>query len=521
MHSRALRYIRYIFAVFFFLLISALFLDFRGLVPADMHRAATWLQFGPSLVQFIHFAGLFSAGFLFIAILTLLFGRVYCSAICPLGIFQDILIRIEKWFRKKKIFRYRKPGWWRYVFLGMAVLSLLVGFMALFNLLDPFSNFGRIFSSLGKPLAILINNAAAAISEKSGLAVINRYPIKGFDVATLIFPFLVISLLIFLTWKHGRLFCNFICPVGTVLGLFSRFSLFSISLDKTKCNQCGKCAARCKAGCISIKTQEIDHSRCVMCFDCIGPCPEEGVTFGLSSFKRSSQVATGKKASDSRRKFISSAFLLGLAGRLAARENSGDTFERQTLIPEKKASPVSPPGSRSIEQFISTCIACHECVSACPAQVLQPSLLQYGLQGFMQPHMDYHASFCNFECVVCSEVCPTTAIQPITVEEKKKIQLGKAVFIKDNCVVSTFNTACGACSEHCPTKAVNMVPYLDGLRIPEVNQSICIGCGACEHACPTKPYKAIFVEGNPVHLTAATPKEDIIERNVEEEEWAF
>jgi formate hydrogenlyase subunit 6/NADH:ubiquinone oxidoreductase subunit I len=182
---------------------------------------------------------------------------------------------------------------------------------------------------------------------------------------------------------------------------------------------------------------------------------------------------------------------------------------RPTTIPEKRTSPVSPPGSRSIEHFTSRCTACHLCVSACPSRVLAPSFLDYGVSGMMQPQMDFHAAHCNFDCTVCSNICPSGAILPLTKDQKRQTQMGVAHFVKENCVVYTDNTNCGACSEHCPTKAVHMVPYLNAngrkLVIPEVNEKICVGCGGCEHACPTRPYKAIWVDGNPVHKVAEKP----------------
>ncbi|HEY9115715.1 MAG TPA: 4Fe-4S dicluster domain-containing protein, partial [Bacteroidales bacterium] len=135
--------------------------------------------------------------------------------------------------------------------------------------------------------------------------------------------------------------------------------------------------------------------------------------------------------------------------------------------------------------------------------------------------MNYNASFCNFECIICSEVCPTGAILPIQPEIKKQTQIGKSYFIKENCVVYTHETACGACSEHCPTKAVNMVFYKDKLTIPEVNNKICVGCGACEYACPTTP-KSIYVDGQAVHPLAEKPEEKPIEDStVPEEDFPF
>ena len=137
--------------------------------------------------------------------------------------------------------------------------------------------------------------------------------------------------------------------------------------------------------------------------------------------------------------------------------------------------------------------------------MLVPSYREFGLASVMQPYMNYHKGFCAYECIRCLEVCPTGALMPLTLEAKKLTQIGKAVFIKDNCIVNTEKTACGACAEACPTKAVHMIPFEERLVIPETKDEICIGCGHCENACPTTPYKAIFVNGNPVHQAAKKP----------------
>ncbi|MCL1911537.1 MAG: 4Fe-4S dicluster domain-containing protein [Leptospirales bacterium] len=126
----------------------------------------------------------------------------------------------------------------------------------------------------------------------------------------------------------------------------------------------------------------------------------------------------------------------------------------------------------------------------------------------MQPFLDFNTGYCNYDCVICGEVCPTGAVKKLDKTEKHLIQLGKSYFIKENCITYTNGTACGACSEHCPTKAADMIPYKGNLVIPEINQSICIGCGACEYVCPVRPMRAIYVEGNRVHEKAELPKKD-------------
>jgi ferredoxin len=188
----------------------------------------------------------------------------------------------------------------------------------------------------------------------------------------------------------------------------------------------------------------------------------------------------------------------------ALKDSTAEANHRE--FDESHTHPISPPGSISVEHFSHRCTACHLCVSSCPTQVLCPSFLDYGISGIFQPKMNYAASYCNFDCVVCSQVCPTGAILPIDTTGKKQLQIGKVNFVKEDCVVVTKKKDCGACSEHCPTKAVKMVPYEQKLVIPQVDEEVCVGCGACEHACPVQPRKAIYVKSNFVHRTAKKPK---------------
>ena len=141
----------------------------------------------------------------------------------------------------------------------------------------------------------------------------------------------------------------------------------------------------------------------------------------------------------------------------------------------------------------------------------------------MQPLMNYKIGFCNYDCVVCGDVCPTGAITNQFIDNKKLIQLGVAKFVKENCIVYSQGTDCGACAEHCPTKAVKMVLDIEvNKKAPVINEEICIGCGACEYACPTKPYKSIYIESNPIHKLAQKPKEEELKEKVDlKEEFPF
>ena len=163
---------------------------------------------------------------------------------------------------------------------------------------------------------------------------------------------------------------------------------------------------------------------------------------------------------------------------------------------------LAPPGAKSVENLNKYCTSCHLCVSKCPQNVLKPAFKEYGLEGIMQPVMKFDKGFCNFDCTLCSEVCPTSALSKLSKEQKHLTQVGKVIFLLENCVVHTNGTSCGACSEHCPTQAISMKPYKDGLTIPEINQDICVGCGGCEFICPVRPYRAVYIEANLVHKQA-------------------
>lgn len=511
-----LKWLRVAVSLSFFVLILFLFIDFTNAFSSAFVNGLLFFQFVPSLIKFIHLAGVLTSGFIIVLILTMLFGRVYCSSFCPLGTFQDIMAYVAKRFKKRKIYKYSKPiSWLRYTLFGISAGLIFAGSIFFVNLLDPYSLFGKIASGLFRPIYYGINNLAVFLLEITNIYSLYPVKLKAYNWISAGFSVFMLVLIIRLSIRKGRLYCNTVCPVGTFLGIVSKISLFKIRLDETLCNSCGTCGAKCKSGCIDTKNKQVDFSRCVGCFNCLTVCPGNGVKFALA-LKKQKQPLNAAQSSSGRRQFLLNSASLSI-GALAIANDSLNQVVNSAKIPVIKNFPITPPGSLTISRFNKNCTACHLCISACPTRVLQPSIVQYGWDGLFQPTMDYKASFCNFECVVCSEVCPTGAILPITSDEKKLIQLGKTTFIKENCIVYTDETACGACSEHCPTKAVNMVFYKGKLKIPEVDQKICVGCGACEYACPTTP-KSIFVEGNPVHLVAEKPKEIKSETEVNPED---
>ncbi len=506
MRSPLLRRIRIIFSAFVFICFFLVFVDFRHLIPAKYINILTYLQFGPSAIKFYFLGTLAAAGFIFILILTLLTGRTYCSFLCPLGIGQDLFSRIGGRFRKKfRRYGFKKPFTkLRYSILAITLIVTIIWGIYMVTLLDPYSIFGRFMTFFARPAVIVINNFLAGILGKFDIYTLSNIPVKGFPLVVYSIPVAFFMLVGLLSLTKGRLYCNMICPVGTLLGLLSKISILRIKFDEQACTRCGRCSVGCKSSCIDFLNHNVDISRCVDCFNCINVCQDKAISYGIVSLKKKKVQETD----ESRRKVIAGSLLLlfGLSGSARGQEKPVPVPKQESTVKENRTLPVCPPGGLRIEDFNKYCIACSLCINACPNNVLQPAFTQYGLAGMLQPVMDYHKSFCTYNCTVCTEVCPTYALHPLVLEAKKLTQIGKAIFIKDNCIVKTEKTACGACSESCPTKAVHMIPYEGNLVIPETQDDICIGCGHCEFACPTKPYKAIFVDGNPVHVAARKPE---------------
>lgn len=492
-----LRKIRISLAVAFFVILTMLFLDFSGIFPAYFSWIAK-IQFIPAVLS------VNALIIIALLILTLIFGRIYCSVICPLGILQDIV----SWFSKRrksikhKPFRYSKPlTWLRVAFLIVFIVLLVTGFTQYAGLIDPYSAFGKIASNIFAPFYRLINNGLAFFAKR-----FNSYAFYSTDIiikGILILIISIITLLIvsILAWRRGRIYCNSVCPVGTILGFISKFSIFKPVINLNQCTSCGVCARNCKAQCINVKWHIIDYSRCVTCFDCIEECTQSAMKFTPKFiFNRKSETKhTEKKEVDiSRRNFLSISALVATTVALKAQETAVDgglAVIENKKIP-KRQTPILPPNSDYNEHFYQHCTACQLCVSSCPNGVLHPIT---SIEHFMQPQMLYESGFCRPECVRCTEVCPTSAITKISIEEKSCLKIGTATWIRKNCVVITDNVNCSNCKRHCPVGAISRVPIdannPNSLLIPVVDEERCIGCGACEYVCPSRPFSAMYVEG--------------------------
>ena len=483
-----LRKIRTILAAVFFVLITLLFLDFTG----TLHHWLSWLakiQLLPAVMA------LNAVAVVALIALKLVFGRIYCSVICPLGVFQDLLARLR---RKKNKYSYSKEvKWLRYPMLAVFVLAGLAGIGSLFQLLAPYSAYGRIATMIFQPIWKLGNNLLAMMAER-----MDSYAFYTIDTWMRSLPVLIIAdvtlvVLVVLAWRGGRTYCNTICPVGTILSFFARFSWLKIRFDEEKCKNCSLCSKNCKAACIDFKTHTVDYSRCVACGNCIDSCK-------FDALKYSPSMQTKKNASvdASKRSFLLASALVSTAAMAQKKEKlmDGGLADIEDKVAPQRQTPLTPPGSLSFQNLSTRCTGCQLCVSECPNQVLRPS---GDLMHLMQPTMSYEHGYCRPECTRCSEVCPAGAIKKIDKPEKTSIQIGHAVWIKKNCVVLTDEVECGNCARHCPSGAIEMVPLdhdnEDSPKVPAINEAACIGCGACEYVCPSRPFSAIYVEGHEVH----------------------
>ena len=509
------------------------FADLGGWLSATAARAGLWLQFTPSLLNLLKGAGWISAGCIAVLLLTLVFGRVYCAMLCPLGVLMDLSAWLARRSGRKRKLPYH-PGhpWIRTLAVAICAAGLLLGTAAPLGLLDPYSIFGKITSATLRPALAWMNHA---LSATGAIRPVDVSPVAwtSAGVALGLLALIVISAI-----YRGRLWCNTAGPVGAVLGFFSRHSLFRLQISSDACVACSMCERVCPAQCIDFKNFKIDHSRCIMCLDCSASCKRSGIHLTTRRPKPNTSPAPDKKPAPpaiaaktsaasalppaSRRLFLASALTiptLALAKDSHGKDDESCRCHGLNRLTQRNKNAVLPPGAKSLAHFQSHCTACQLCVTHCPDQVLRPSITQHGLAGFLQPYQDFDTSFCSYNCSNCSDICPTGAIQTITVEERRTVRTGTAEFFRGRCIVKTEGTSCGACSEHCPTQAVHMVPWKKGLTIPEVDPDLCIGCGGCEFICPARPDKAIIVNGLAIHERAKAIElgEENTVREMEEE----
>lgn len=440
---------------------------------------------------------------------TLLLGRFFCNWMCPYGTLHQFigwLFNTRRNIDKLAINRYRPIFQLKYIIL------LVFGVLAVFGMLQI---------GLLDPICIMYRTFATAIAPASDLAGLKFSPgtahQREFYAAW--FVGLVFLALVGMNLVIPRFFCRVLCPLGAFLGVLSRFALWRIDRDLTRCTDCKLCLAHCEGA--SDPQAALRKSECFVCFNCLDDCPENALSYRFLPLRKQ-PVCDGKLQGRpvisklhetelpwpalSRRRLLLTAVVGVLTYpfvRLSAAVGS-KSFDKRAI---------RPPGSVAEPEFLERCIKCDQCIRVCPTNVLQPATLtQAGLEGLWTPVMDMRLGFCQLNCTLCSEVCPTGAIQKISVEKKLglgkyaadgPIRVGTAFFNRGRCLPWAMETPCVVCEEVCPVspKAIGtydeQIKRWDGtivtLNKPYIRPELCIGCGICEHECPVADERAVYV----------------------------
>ncbi len=424
--------------------------------------------------------------------LTALLGRFFCGWICPLGTTLDGAGRL--FGRGEGPVR---PVWRRvkYYLLIFLTAAALFG-VQLLGVFDPLSIFLRTLTVAFYPAWNLALNGAfeglyAHLVPLLSPLADKAYPLfrdhlmafhqPYFTLA--LFTFALFLVLLLLEKVERRFWCKNLCPLGALLGLCSRGALLRREPSR-RCQGCRSCAELCRSGAVTAEGRRPEE--CLLCFDCTGFCPEEKVRFrwkgeappGVDLPRRGVLAA------------LAGGILVAPVARIAPAE---DRIEPYLL---------RPPGAVAEQEFLSRCIRCGECMKVCIGQALHPAFLQAGATGIWTPLLMARLGYCEYNCTLCGQVCPTGAIRRLPLEEKRKVVIGLAVFDKDRCLPFAKGEECLVCEEHCPTGEKAIVfdereLFVAGetkrLKLPRVVEKRCIGCGICETRCPLEGASAVRV----------------------------
>ena len=489
---KKLRIFRWLFIAAVLVIFTALF---SGFLMRSKLYLATEYQFMPGIlsVAALGLGGAFGT-MLLIAAVTAFCGRVYCSWCCPLGLLQEVIERLDRKIFRKKIRKYRKGhNVFRAAFLVLVLALMFGGFALPFGYVEPYSLFGKISSTIVLQFLAWLNKSTVNLQQSSIEAT------AAWSIALAISGGALLGLLALTIWK-GRIFCNTICPAGTILAALAARSGRRLAIDPDKCVKCRKCEKVCNANCINIADgQTIDFTRCFMCLECVAVCPADAVK--TVRRRKNDLTAADLPTAPERRQMLIAAGIAGVAGFAAGKKISQSAPRNENAI--------LPPGAGSRENFLARCTGCGLCITNCRGNCLQPATNEYGWQGFMLPVMKFsgsHPGYCEYECNKCATNCPTGALKKMSLKEKKLCRIGMAVFTANRCLAYVDGEPCGACSEHCPTGALKMVAGpRKSATIPQVTGELCIGCGNCQYACPVTP-QAIEVKAADKQSKAVAPE---------------
>jgi MauM/NapG family ferredoxin protein len=425
---------------------------------------------------------------------TALLGRFFCGWVCPLGTTLDGCGSL--------LGRGRKPlrlGWRRvkYLLLLALVVAALLG-VQWFGLFDPLAIFLRTLTLALYPAYNLAANALFDVAWQQPLPLISPalnsvYPFWRDHLMAFhqpVFTLSLFTLLVFLGIAvleriERRFWCKNLCPLGALLGLCSGAALVR-RRPGGLCADCQQCSSDCRMD--AVAADGLRKGECILCFDCADYCPDARVQFGWASRPpRDAGVDLSRR---------------GVVGALAAGVLLAPVVRIAPAAERDNPFLIRPPGAVEEREFLRRCIRCGECMKVCIGSALHPAFHQAGASGLWTPLLMARLGYCEYNCTLCGQVCPTGAIKRLPVAEKRKVVIGLAVFDKNRCLPYARGEECLVCEEHCPTgekaivfeeREVTFQGHTRRLKVPTVVSKRCIGCGICETKCPLDGTSAIRI----------------------------
>jgi polyferredoxin len=438
---------------------------------------------------------------------TLFFGRFFCGFICPLGTLHHLAgsVRPALKGRSRTEASKRTPlNRIKYFILIALILAAFFGMNAA-GWMDPISFLFRSLSLAVLPGIGEVLKAGFDSLAGSDIKILNLLsygaevvvaPVFGYGHTAYLTAWFIGFLFLFILFLNRirpRFWCRVLCPLGALLGLFSRFHVLRLEKDETACTHCGRCTGSCQGAASPEPGEQWQPSECVLCFNCYHSCPEDALTFRLGWRK-----PRLNSAPDMGRRAVLGGILCGVSLPFL-----GKLDRRVTGVPDSRL--IRPPGSLREDEFLELCQRCGLCMKVCPTNVIQPAFSEAGMIGFWTPRLNMIQGYCEYTCTLCGSICPTGAIEDITVRKKIEtpIRIGSAYLDRGRCLPWSGNGPCIVCQEHCPTspKAITFskenVRQADGseasLHLPFVDLKLCVGCGICENKCPVRGRPAIRV----------------------------
>ncbi|MBW2613040.1 MAG: 4Fe-4S binding protein [Deltaproteobacteria bacterium] len=440
-----------------------------------------------------------------VLILTLVFGRVFCGFICPLGTLHHLVSYFRPALTGRRLIKANQKTNSRkikYFILILLLVSALFG-LNFSGILDPIAFFYRSLALAVLPGAgigikeifdFLARTDIKVLNYLSYTAEVLVSPVFGYGYQAFKTGWLIgtiFLLILFLNRIRPRFWCRTLCPLGALLGIFSRFSILGLSKKTDLCTQCDRCKKVCAGAAGPIPGDAWQKSECLMCLNCHNTCPEDAVAFKLRS-------PFGDAGTDMGRRAVLGGLTAGVALPFFSRlDGQIHTVSSPNLI--------RPPGALPERVFLTLCQRCGLCMKACPTNVINPALTEGGLAGFWTPNLIMIQGYCEYTCTLCGSVCPTGAIADISAREKieEPVRIGSAYFDRGRCLPWSGNGPCIVCEEHCPTSPKAIYFYEDTVRgpagtrvrvkLPQVDLKKCVGCGICENKCIVKGRPAIRV----------------------------